>query len=149
MEIEGGAGLRGKVTAPADKSISHRAVLLASLARGRSVLRNLLRARDPMSTLNAVQALGVDVRDRGSAVEIYGRGLHGLSAPQGPIDCGNSGTTMRLLCGLLAAQPFSVVLTGDASLSRRPMKRVMEPLRLMGAELTAASEDTYPPITVG
>jgi 3-phosphoshikimate 1-carboxyvinyltransferase len=148
MEIEGGAGLRGKVTAPPDKSMSHRAILLASLARGRSVLRNLLRAQDPMGTLDAVRALGVDVRDRGSAVEIHGRGLGSLAQPTGPIDCGNSGTTMRLLCGLLAAQPFSAVLQGDPSLSRRPMKRVMEPLRLMGADIEAASEDTYPPIKI-
>jgi len=148
IEIEGGAGLRGKITAPPDKSMSHRAILLATMARGRSLLRNLLRARDPMATLAAVQSLGVDVQDRGSAVEIKGRGPGGLTAPADPIDCGNSGTTMRLLCGLLAAQPFSAVLTGDASLSNRPMKRVMEPLRLMGASFEARAEDTYPPITV-
>jgi len=140
--------LRGEVTPPPDKSISHRAVIFASIAKGRSVIRNLLRADDPLRTLDAVRSLGIDIRDCGESVEIYGGGLHGLKEPEDVIDCGNSGTTMRLLAGLLSAQPFFSVLTGDNSLRQRPMKRVIDPLVMMGAALHARAGDTLAPVAV-
>ncbi len=140
--------LRGEVTPPPDKSISHRALIFASIASGRSIIRNLLRADDPLRTLGAVRALGIEVRDSGDAVEVYGEGLHGLKEPEDVIDCGNSGTTMRMLAGLLSGQPFFSVLTGDDSLRRRPMNRVIEPLGMMGATLYARAEGTLAPLAV-
>ncbi|RJQ42752.1 MAG: 3-phosphoshikimate 1-carboxyvinyltransferase [Nitrospiraceae bacterium] len=147
--------LRGEIIPPPDKSISHRAVILSSLAEGTSVIRNFLFAEDPVSTVNAFRQMGAEIkiegqgtRGRGQETKIIinGKGLSGLSAPEAEIDCGNSGTTMRLLCGVLSGQPFSATLKGDASLTRRPMKRVMEPLSLMGAAFK--SENGYPPLTV-
>lgn len=147
--------LRGDIVPPPDKSISHRAVILSSLAEGTSIIRNFLFAEDPLSTVNAFRQMGVEIRteqqgarDRGQETNIIinGKGLSGLSAPKAEIDCGNSGTTMRFLCGVLSGQPFSAVLKGDASLTRRPMKRVMEPLSRMGAAFQ--SDNGYPPLTV-
>jgi len=149
--------LRGELTPPPDKSISHRAVILASLAEGRSVIRNFLYAEDPLSTVGAFRQMGVEIEVRRQNSEhkeemspteilINGNGLSGLKNPEGPIDCGNSGTTMRLLCGVLAGQPFSATLKGDASLSRRPMKRVIGPLAQMGAVFK--SDNGNPPLTV-
>ncbi|NOZ25533.1 MAG: 3-phosphoshikimate 1-carboxyvinyltransferase [Nitrospirae bacterium] len=140
--------LRGEVSPPPDKSISHRALMFASIAKGRSHIRSLLRADDPLRTLEAVRALGAEVRDSGEALEVYGRGLYGLKEPDDVIDCGNSGTTMRLLAGLLSGQPFFSVLTGDSSLRQRPMKRVIEPLGMMGAVLHARAGDTLAPVAV-
>ncbi len=140
--------LRGEVIPPPDKSISHRALIFASIAKGKSLIRNLLRADDPMRTLNAMRSLGVEIRDSGEAIEVYGEGLHGLREPEDVMDCGNSGTTMRLLAGLLSGQPFFSVLTGDSSLRQRPMRRIIEPLRMMGAGLYARAGDTLAPIAV-
>ncbi len=140
--------LRGEVIPPPDKSISHRALIFASIANGKSIIRNLLRADDPMRTLNAVKALGVEIRDSGESIEVYGEGLHGLREPEDVMDCGNSGTTMRLLAGLLSGHPFFSVLTGDSSLRQRPMKRIIEPLRMMGAGLYARAGNTLAPIAV-
>ncbi len=140
--------LRGEVIPPPDKSISHRALIFASIAKGKSLIRNLLRADDPMRTLNAMRSLGVEIRDSGEAIEVYGDGLHGLREPEDVMDCGNSGTTMRLLAGLLSGQPFFSVLTGDSSLRQRPMRRIIEPLRMMGAGLYARAGDTLAPIAV-
>ncbi|NOY39305.1 MAG: 3-phosphoshikimate 1-carboxyvinyltransferase [Nitrospirae bacterium] len=140
--------LRGEVIPPPDKSISHRALIFASIAMGKSIIRNLLRADDPLSTLNAMRSLGIEIRDSGETVEVYGEGLYGLREPEDVIDCGNSGTTMRLLAGLLSGQPFFSVLTGDSSLRQRPMKRIIEPLRMMGAGLYARAGDTLAPIAV-
>jgi len=147
--------LLGEITPPPDKSISHRAIILSSLAEGRSIIRNFLYAEDPLSTIGAFRQMGVEIeikgigaRGKGQDAEIIieGKGLYGLQEPKEAIDCGNSGTTMRLLCGVLAGQPFSATLKGDASLSRRPMKRIIEPLSLMGAAFK--SENGYPPLTV-
>jgi 3-phosphoshikimate 1-carboxyvinyltransferase len=124
------------VRVPGDKSISHRALILAALAEGESVLRNLLPGDDVQSTARALRALGVDVPELpqdGGVVRVRGVGLRGLRAPAEPIDCGNSGTTVRLLIGALAGLPLSVVLTGDASLRARPMRRVTAPLAAAGA----------------
>jgi 3-phosphoshikimate 1-carboxyvinyltransferase len=133
---------------PPDKSISHRAIILSSLAEGRSVIRNFLQAEDPLSTLNAFIQMGVDIENRPEENEIIinGKGLRGLKEPEGIIDCGNSGTTMRLLSGVLAGQPFTSTLTGDKFLLKRPMQRIITPLTAMGAEIS--SEGGHPPLNI-
>ncbi|HZI20042.1 MAG TPA: 3-phosphoshikimate 1-carboxyvinyltransferase [Pyrinomonadaceae bacterium] len=133
--------LRGRVRVPGDKSVSHRAALLAALARGRTRVENFASSDDCASTLRCLAALGVRVERGGTTITVEGVG-RGAGAwdfvrPAGPLDCGNSGTTMRLLAGVLAAQGFDATLTGDESLSRRPMGRVVEPLAAMGARLAA------------
>jgi 3-phosphoshikimate 1-carboxyvinyltransferase len=128
--------LQGTASVPADKSVSHRAALMAALANGRSTLHGFPQAADPQSTLSCLRQLGVSVETEGDTVHIEGVGLHGLQAPTAPIDCGNSGTTMRLLAGILAGQPFESTLTGDDSLRARPMARIANPLRQMDAEVT-------------
>jgi len=132
-------GLIGSVPVPSDKSIGHRALLLSALAAGTSRIQGFSRGGDNLSTLGALRELGVQVAEMGtSELRVTGVGLHGLRPPRGPLDCGNSGTTMRLLAGLLAAQPFDSILVGDDSLTRRPMMRVIAPLRLRGALIDGA-----------
>lgn len=131
--------LSGTVLLPGDKSISHRAAMLASIAEGMTQIENYAASADCSSTLACVEALGVKVVRSGSVVTIKGLGKRGLSAPTGYLDCGNSGTTMRLLSGILAGQPFSSTLIGDESLQKRPMKRIIEPLSLMGADISSAN----------
>ncbi len=143
-----GGRLQGRVRVPGDKSISHRAVMLGSLARGTTRISGLLEGEDVMRTLAAFRAMGVRTEGphRGELV-IEGVGLHGLKAPSQPLDMGNSGTAMRLMAGILAAQRFDSVLVGDASLSRRPMQRVADPLRAMGAAIEMA-EGGRPPLRI-
>jgi 3-phosphoshikimate 1-carboxyvinyltransferase len=129
------AKLKGRVAVPGDKSISHRAVMLAALAQGPSVLKGLLMGEDVKSTIACFQAMGVPIEIKEQEVRVQGVGLKGLRAPMSVLDCGNSGTTMRLMMGILAGQPFASRLTGDASLNRRPMERVIEPLKQMGAQI--------------
>ncbi|MEQ1643143.1 MAG: 3-phosphoshikimate 1-carboxyvinyltransferase [Pyrinomonadaceae bacterium] len=138
--------LRGIVILPGDKSISHRAAMLASIAEGTTRIENYAASADCSSTLNCVEALGVQVVRNGSIVTIKGRGKHGLSTPLRDLDCGNSGTTMRLLSGILAGQPITTTLIGDESLQKRPMKRIIEPLSLMGANIS--STDGKAPLVV-
>jgi 3-phosphoshikimate 1-carboxyvinyltransferase len=140
--------LKGEITVAADKSISHRAVIFSALAQGESVIRNLLQAGDIQSTCRCMKNLGVDIQERNSTLVIKGGGLHGLKEPDRVLDCGNSGTTMRLLTGVLSSQPFFSVLTGDHSLNHRPMRRVMEPMQLMGAELQGRQGGNYPPLAI-
>lgn len=121
--------------------------MFSSLAEGITVIKNYLRAEDTMSTLNAFRALGVSIED-GAEIKVRGSGLHGLKEPQGIIDCGNSGTTMRLLTGILSGNPFMSVLSGDSSLNKRPMARVINPMRDMGAAIMARAGDKYPPIAI-
>jgi 3-phosphoshikimate 1-carboxyvinyltransferase len=142
--ISTSAGLHGTVRVPGDKSISHRALMISALARGSSEIHGLLDAADPGSTLQCLRDLGVDIRTEGSVVRIKGVGLHGLRAPSNTLDAGNSGTTIRLLSGILAGQPFASVITGDDSLRQRPMKRIIEPLSLMGARIAGSAELTAP-----
>lgn len=134
--IEPAGRLRGELRLPGDKSVSHRALLLNAVAGGTASVRGLSSGADVASTASCLRALGVEIGAdaEGGACRVAGRGLHGLREPAAPLDCGNSGTTMRLLAGLLAGQPFVSTLTGDASLSRRPMDRVADPLRRMGAQ---------------
>jgi len=140
--------LRGEITPPADKSISHRAVMFASLGDGESTIRNFLYAEDPLKTLGAFRKMGIEIDDSDkNRIIVKGRGLHGLSAPADIIDCGNSGTTMRLMCGVLAGQSFSSVLTGDAFLLKRPMARIIKPLSEMGANILS-EKGGFPPLTI-
>ena len=140
-----GGTLQGAARVPGDKSISHRSVMLGSIAEGVTHVKGFLEAEDCLSTMNAFRAMGVEIEgpDRGE-VTVHGVGLHGLKAPQEPLYLGNSGTSMRLLSGLLSGQSFDAVLTGDASLTRRPMKRVTEPLRQMGAVIKTSPAGTAP-----
>ena len=137
-------GLKGSVTIPADKSISHRAVMFASLANGKSVIKNFSKGQDPLSSLNVCRALGIDAEFKNDLLIINSNGK--LSAPSSSLDCGNSGTTMRLISGILAGQNFNTTLIGDESLSKRPMRRVIEPLSLMGAEIK--SNDFKAPLNI-
>lgn len=147
IELSRAGKLRGKITPPPDKSISHRAIILSSIAKGRSVIRNFLRAADTLSSLNAMRALGINITgDKEIIVE--GKGLYGLKEPSAVLDCGNSGTTMRLLAGVLSGTPFFSVLTGDESLRKRPMGRIIIPLRQMGAVIMAREADKYPPVAI-
>ena len=148
IELKKAKRLKGKIIPPGDKSISHRAVILSSLAKGKSIVRNFLRAEDTMSTLNAFRKLGIKIEDKGKKIIIEGKGIYGLKEPADIIDCGNSGTTIRLLSGVLSGNPFLSVLTGDSSLRSRPMGRVITPLRQMGAGIMARDNDRYPPIAV-
>jgi 3-phosphoshikimate 1-carboxyvinyltransferase len=138
----------GDVTVPGDKSISHRAVLFAALATGRSRIRGILQSADIESSAALMRALGVSLPSLAPDITIDGRGLRGLRAPAGALDCGNSGTTARLGLGMLAAQPFTARLVGDASLSRRPMRRLAEPLRAMGARVEFEGAHDGLPLTV-
>ena len=138
--------VQGRLTVPGDKSISHRYALLAALSDGRSQLSNYAPGADCASTLSCLSSLGVDITRSGNTVSIDGRGIRQFRSPSQPIDAGNSGTTMRMLAGILAAQPFTATMIGDESLSRRPMRRVMDPLALMGACIEAV--DGHAPLTV-
>lgn len=126
-------GLKGSVTIPSDKSISHRAIMFTSLANGKSIIKNFSKGQDPLSSLKVCRALGIDAEFSNEELIVKSKGI--LSAPQTQLDCGNSGTTMRLMSGILAGQKFNSTLIGDESLSKRPMKRVIEPLSLMGAKI--------------
>ncbi len=138
-------GLKGTVTIPADKSISHRAIMFSSLAKGKSLIKNFSKGQDPHSTLNIFKQLGIDAEfydEQTLTITSIGK----LIAPSKELDCGNSGTTMRLMCGILAGQDFNSVMFGDESLTKRPMKRVIEPLSLMGAEIQ--STDNHAPLII-
>ena len=140
--------LRGTLTVSGDKSISHRAVMLGSLATGTTEIDGFLPGEDCLSTIRCFRSMGVQIEQNGSSVKVFGRGLRELTAPAGILDCGNSGTTTRLLSGVLAAQHFNSVLSGDASIQRRPMKRIMIPLRAMGADITSVSGNDCAPLSV-
>lgn len=148
IKVRRGVPFEGEITVPGDKSISHRAVMLASLSNGPCKISNFLEGDDCRSTLSVMEQLGVKVeRESDGEVTIHGCGGN-FQAPRADLDCGNSGTTMRLLSGILAAQPFHSRLVGDSSLSKRPMRRVIEPLVLMGANLHAEGNGGAPPLVV-
>ncbi len=141
--------LRGEFVVPGDKSISHRAIMFASLAQGESRIRGLLRGEDCLATLQAFESLGIEVVEKtADELIIHGRGLDGLHEPTDVVDCGNSGTTMRLMSGILAAQPFFTVLTGDQYLRKRPMGRVINPLVGMGAKIFGRDDHTKAPFAI-
>ena len=148
MNTSASKPLRGTLTVSGDKSISHRAVMLGSLATGTTEIEGFLPGEDCLSTIRCFRSMGVQIEQNGSSVKVFGRGLRELTAPAGILDCGNSGTTTRLLSGVLAAQHFNSVLSGDASIQRRPMKRIMIPLRAMGADITSVSGNDCAPLSV-
>ena len=141
-------GLHGAFAVPGDKSIAHRALLLGAIARGATVVEGFAGGADNRATLDACTALGVAITTTGATLRIDGRGWDGLRAPGATLDCRNSGTTIRLLAGLLAGRPFASRLDGDASLRRRPMRRVLAPLARMGAAVVAEGADDRPPLRV-
>ena len=134
----------GELALPGDKSISHRAVIFSSMAKGVSEIHNLSDGQDVQSTINCLQSIGTEIERIGRHVKISGKGIWGFSSPISDLNAGNSGTTARLLAGLLAAQNFESKIVGDESLSKRPMDRVIDPLRLMGAKIDSAAEKTLP-----
>jgi 3-phosphoshikimate 1-carboxyvinyltransferase len=148
LTIIPGRPLRGTISVPGDKSITHRAIILTALANGVSTIASYCRGEDCLNTMRAIQALGLRIDESVEELRVYGKGLWGLTEPDGPIDCGNSGTGMRLLTGLLAAQDFFTVLTGDESIRRRPMGRIVKPLREMGATIAGRKGGELAPIAV-
>src|SRR5438270_2869512 len=145
--IRTASSLSGSVTLPGDKSISHRYAMIAAIAEGATRIRNFSTGADCHSTLGCVRALGIEVEGSGTEFVIHGKGLEGLRAPVGDLDAGNSGSTIRMLSGILAAQPFTSRIFGDESLSRRPMGRIMKPLGEMGASISAR-EGQFPPLEI-
>lgn len=140
--------LKGEVQIPGDKSISHRAVMLGSIARGTTEISHFLNGADCLSTIHCFQKMGIEIEQSKDLVLVHGRGLCGLKAPRGILDTGNSGTTTRLICGILSGQDFSSVLSGDDSLNSRPMKRIMDPLNQMGARITSIQDSNCAPLRI-
>jgi 3-phosphoshikimate 1-carboxyvinyltransferase len=145
FQAQPGGRLTGTLRVPGDKSISHRSIMLGSLANGTTKISGFLEGDDSLATLAAFRAMGVNIEGPSNGkVTVHGVGLHGLKAPAQPLDLGNSGTSIRLLAGLMAGQAFDVTMTGDASLSKRPMRRVTEPLASMGAKIDTTEQGTAP-----
>lgn len=140
--------LRGEVTIPGDKSISHRAVMFGSLAEGTTEVTNFLQGADCLSTIDAFRKMGIEIENTPEKILVHGRGLHGLTAPSSVLDMGNSGTTTRLISGILAGQSFESTLTGDASIQKRPMRRIMEPLSMMGAKVVSINGNDCAPLRI-
>ena len=152
IQIHPAPQLRGEIHVPGDKSISHRGIMFGAIAEGITELDGFLDGADCRSTIACFRRLGITIEQDGSHILIHGRGLHGLSAPNepvaAPLDVGNSGTTMRLISGILAAQPFSSMLTGDASIRKRPMRRITEPLTAMGADIRSEADNGCAPLLI-
>lgn len=147
--VKAGGVLSGSARVAGDKSMSHRSIMLGALANGTTYVTGFLEGEDSLNTLKAFRAMGVEITDPDNGkVTINGVGLRGLTAPTAPLDMGNSGTAMRLMCGILAGQSFDSTLIGDASLSKRPMKRVTNPLALMGAQVDSQGEKGLPPLVI-
>ena len=140
--------LKGEITVPGDKSISHRSIMLGSIASGTTEVHGFLNGADCISSMNCFRQMGVDIAYDGSIVTIHGNGLHGLKAPADTLDVGNSGTTTRLMSGILAAQNFSSRVIGDDSICRRPMKRIMTPLAMMGADINSERGNDCAPLII-
>ena len=139
-------GLKGTIRVPGDKSISHRSIIFGSLAKGETKVYDILRGEDVLSTIQVFRDLGVSIQDDGDVIRIQGVGFQGLQAPTAPLDMGNSGTSIRLISGVLAGQDFAVTMVGDDSLSKRPMDRVAIPLRQMGVEISGQGNRDCPPL---
>ena len=148
MEISKLNKLHGKLTIPGDKSISHRAVMFGALAQGTTRITHFLESADCLSTISCFQAMGIHIQKNKDEVLVEGKGLHGLQAPLDILDVGNSGTTTRLISGILAGQDFTSRLTGDASICQRPMGRIITPLSLMGAQITSQNQNGCAPLTI-
>ena len=140
--------LKGEIEIPGDKSISHRAVMFGSLAAGTTEITNFLQGADCLSTISCFQKMGISIKNKGNKILIQGKGLHGLQKPDSVLDCGNSGTTTRLISGILCGQNFSSSVTGDASIQKRPMKRIIEPLTKMGGNITSLNHTGCAPLYI-
>ena len=140
--------LKGEITVPGDKSISHRGIMLGALANGTTSITNFLKGADCLSTISCFQKMGIEIEETENEILVHGKGLHGLSAPKEILDAGNSGTTTRLISGILAGQNFSCDLTGDTSIQKRPMKRIMTPLSMMGADITSVHNNGCAPLHI-
>ena len=140
--------LKGKLEVPGDKSISHRAVMFGSVAEGVTTISHFLEGEDCLSTIDCFRKLGVTIEQNGTDVKVHGKGFAGLTAPNEVLDVGNSGTSIRLLLGLLAGLPFEMTFTGDESIAKRPMKRVVGPLRQMGAQISGRDDGNLVPLTL-
>lgn len=140
--------LNGTMTVPGDKSITHRAIMLSALANGETRIAGYCSGEDCLNTVRAFRAMGIHIEERPETLHVYGKGQWGLTEPDGPLDCGNSGTGIRLLAGLLAGQDFFTVLTGDDSIRRRPMGRVVKPIRTMGAAMAGRKGGEFAPLAV-
>ena len=148
MDIKKLKNLKGTLSVPGDKSISHRAVMFGALAQGTTKISGFLEGADCLSTIRCFRQMGISIEQNGSDVLVHGKGLHGLSAPSDVLDMGNSGTTTRLISGILAGQRFSSTLTGDASIQSRPMNRIMTPLKEMGADITSLKNNGCAPLSI-
>ena len=148
MEIKSTRGLRGEVTIPGDKSISHRSIMFGALAKGTTEITHFLQGADCLSTIGCFREMGIEIESTPEKILVHGKGLHGLTAPSKTLDVGNSGTTTRLISGILSGQPFASVLSGDDSLNSRPMKRIMEPLGLMGADIKSKYDNGCAPLMI-
>ena len=148
MELCGITGLKGTVSVPGDKSISHRGIMFGSIADGTTEIHNFLPGADCLATIRCFRTLGIEIEQEGSTVTVHGKGLHGLSAPSHILDVGNSGTTTRLLSGILVGQPFESKLSGDESLNSRPMKRIIDPLTQMGADISSILHNGCAPLYI-
>ena len=148
MELTASKALRGEVTVPGDKSISHRSVMFGAIAQGMTEVTNFLQGADCLSTISCFQKLGIEIENTPERILVHGKGLHGLSAPSEVLDAGNSGTTTRLISGILSGQTFETTLTEDASIQKRPMKRIMEPLSLMGAKIESVRKNGCAPLHI-
>lgn len=148
MDIKKLKNLKGTLSVPGDKSISHRAVMFGALAQGTTKISGFLEGADCLSTIRCFRQMGISIEQNGSDVLVHGKGLHGLSAPSDVLDTGNSGTTTRLISGILAGQRFSSTLTGDASIQSRPMNRIMTPLKEMGADITSLKNNGCAPLSI-
>ena len=140
--------LQGEIAVPGDKSISHRAVMFGSLAKGTTHISNFLAGADCLATIDCFRKMGIQIEQDGTDVTVYGKGLHGLTKPEEVLDVGNSGTTTRLISGILAGQDFEVTLSGDDSLNQRPMKRIITPLRMMGADIKSVEDNGCAPLKI-
>lgn len=148
MLIKKARSLKGELLIPGDKSISHRSVMFGALSEGLTEADNFLTGADCLSTISCFRQMGIDIEQSGTHVKIHGKGLHGLQAPTVTLDAGNSGTTVRLMSGILSGQTFSSVITGDASIQRRPMKRVLTPLSQMNAAITSIHNNSCAPLKI-
>ncbi|MBS5799598.1 MAG: 3-phosphoshikimate 1-carboxyvinyltransferase [Clostridiales bacterium] len=147
MIIQPASHLKGTLSIPGDKSISHRSIMFGSIAKGTTKIHNFLMGDDCLSTIECFRKLGIDIEMHNDYILVHGKGLHGLKPASEILDCGNSGTTTRLISGILAGQPFTSTLTGDASIQKRPMKRIIEPLRQMHAAIEG-KDDNFCPLTI-
>ena len=148
ITLQKASALRGEIAVPGDKSISHRAIMFGALSEGITEVSHFLKGADCLSTIDCFRRLGITIEEKEELILVHGKGLHGLKAPDRMLDTGNSGTTTRLISGILAAQPFTTELTGDSSIQKRPMKRIMEPLSMMGADIVSIRDNGCAPLRI-